>query len=177
MKKLVLTLFFVFAVLAAFAQDAYTLSAESTLMINGTSTIHDWEVTANAIEGTLKADGTDPKEIDFQVTVADIKSERGATMDKKTHNALKMESNPKVIFNLIEVKGGSSVMGTLSMAGKKQDVEIPAKVTSIEGNIKISGEYPIALQDWDIEPPTAMFGQVVVGDEVTVKFDLIFSRD
>jgi hypothetical protein len=34
----------------------------------------------------------------------------------------------------------------------------------------------IVLQDFTIEPAKAMFGQIIVGDEVTVNFDLIFSR-
>jgi polyisoprenoid-binding protein YceI len=32
----------------------------------------------------------------------------------------------------------------------------------------------IALEDFGIKPPTAMFGQIVVGDTVVVKFELIF---
>lgn len=176
MKKTILTLLLTFSVLTGFTQETYTLTDDSSLTIDGTSTIHDWTVTANTIEGALKADGTAPKEIDFQVTVADIKSERGATMDKKTHNALKIDANPKVIFTLTEVKNESTVIGTLHMAGKKKDVEIPAKIVASESSLKISGEYPITLQDWDIEPPTAMFGQVIVGDDVTVKFDLVFTK-
>ena len=177
MKKTLLTLFFVCTALICFAQDTYNLTSDSKLTIDGTSTIHDWTVTANTMEGTLKADGMAPREIDFQVTVADIKSERGATMDKKTHNALKFESNPRVTFTLKEVKNESSVVGTLSMAGKKKEVEIPAKIVASGSDLKISGEYPITLLDWDIEPPTAMFGQVIVGDDITVKFDLVFTKE
>lgn len=177
MSKFVIPIVLFLISVSIHAQDNYTLSAESKLTIEGTSTIHDWTVTANTMEGALKADGMAPREIDFQVTVADIKSERGATMDKKTHNALKFESNPKVIFTLKEVKNESSVVGTLSMAGKKKEVEIPAKIVASGGTLKISGEYPITLLDWDIEPPTAMFGQVIVGDDITVKFDLVFTKE
>lgn len=173
-----LLLLLVFCVsLSGVAQTNYLLGKESKLTIDGTSTIHDWTVTANTISGTLKAEGTVPKEIDFQVAVADIKSERGSTMDKKTHNALKMENHPEIVFTLKEVQSGSSVVGTLSMAGKKKEIEISTIIITSDNDLKISGEYPITLQDWDIEPPTAMFGQVIVGDDVTVKFDLIFEKE
>lgn len=170
-------LIFLFSIsLTGFAQATYTLSSDSKLTIDGTSTIHDWTVTANTLEGSLTAEGTAPKEIDFEVTVADIISERGATMDKKMHNALAKEDHPKVMFALTELKS-ESFLGTLTIAGVAQDVEIAANLQASDDVIKISGEYGIALKDFDIEPPTAMFGQVIVGDDVTVKFDLVFSNE
>lgn len=176
MKKNILTLFLASITLYGFSQDTYTLSSESTLTIDGTSTLHDWTVTANTMDGKLVAEGTAPKEIDFEVLVADIKSERGATMDKKTHNALKMEDHPKVTFKLKEVKGSSSVVGTLNIAGYEKEVEIKTEMTNANGQLKIKGEKPIKLQDYGMEPPSAMFGQIVVGDDVVVKFDLVFTK-
>ena len=176
MKKNILTLVLASITFVGFAQETYTLSSESTLTIDGTSTLHDWTVTANTMDGKLVAEGTAPKEIDFEVLVADIKSERGATMDKKTHNALKMEDHPKVTFKLKEVKGSSSMVGTLNIAGYEKEVEIETEMTNASGQLKIKGEKPIKLQDYDMEPPSAMFGQIVVGDDVVVKFDLVFTK-
>ena len=45
-----------------------------------------------------------------------------------------------------------------------------------EGNIQIAGKHKITLQDYNMEPPTAMFGTIVVGDDVTVNFDLVFAK-
>ncbi|MGI9550782.1 MAG: YceI family protein [Aurantibacter sp.] len=164
--------------LTGLAQETYTLSSDSKLTIDGTSTVHDWTVTANTVEGTLKAEGkgTAPKEIDFQVTVADIKSERGATMDKKMHNALGKDSHPKVMFTLKEVKDESTLVGTLTIGGNAQDVEIAGRLDISADKVMITGEHGIALKDFEIEPPTAMFGQVIVGNDVTVKFDLVFTK-
>ena len=163
--------------LIIYAQDSYTLSANSKLIIDGTSTVHDWTVTANTLEGSVKVEEGSPKEIDFHVTVADIKSERGATMDKKMHAALQKEPHPKVMFELQAVKNESVLVGTLSIAGKQQEVEIAGKIDVSDSHLKISGEHDIALKDYDIEPPTAMFGQVIVGDNVTVKFELVFEKE
>lgn len=176
MKKVLLTLFFASVAFVGFAQDTFNLSEESKLTIDGTSTVHDWTVTANTLEGSVKAEGNSPKEIDFQVAVADIMSERGATMDKKMHAALQKETHPKVMFALKEVKNESTLVGTLTIGGNSQDVEITGKIDASGEMIKISGEYGIALKDYEIEPPTAMFGQVIVGPDVTVKFDLVFTK-
>lgn len=158
------------------AQDTYTLSTDSKLTIDGTSTVHDWTVTANKMEGTVITEGNSPKEIDFNVVVADIISERGATMDKKMHAALGKDTSPKVIFNLKEVKNESTFIGTLTIAGSEKEVEIIGQMDTSGDTITITGEHGIALKDFNIEPPTAMFGQVIVGDDVTVKFDLIFKK-
>ena len=158
------------------AQDEYTLSDTSTLTINGTSTVHEWEVAANSVSATLIYDGTAPKEIDLEVAVDDIKSERGAAMDKKMHEALKKEAHPKVIFKLKEVKGTSTLVGSLNIAGAEKTVEIPVTMETASEGLKIKGQKKLVLQDYGMEPPTAMFGQIVVGDEVTVNFDLLFSK-
>jgi len=175
--KWVYTVLFLAGLSSALAQETYTLTADSKLTIDGTSTVHDWTVTANSMQGIVKVEGTSPKEIDFQVNVADIISERGATMDKKMHNALKKEEYPKVLFVLKEVKGQDSVSGTLTIAGNSNDVDIESKISNSGDVLKISGEKKIVLKDFEIEPPTAMFGQVIVGDDVTVKFDLVFKSD
>lgn len=174
--KILYTLLFIICGSVALAQDSYTLSDQSSLTIDGSSTIHDWTVTANTMSGSIKVEGTTPKEILFEVAVDNIKSERGPTMDNKMHAALKKEEHPKVIFNLSEIKNQSVLMGTLTIAGQEKMVEIPVKMSSSEGNLYFAGEQKITLQDYGIEPPTAMFGQIIVGDDVTVKFDLVFSK-
>jgi len=176
MKNVFLILFASCFTLVGFAQETFTLSADSKLTIDGTSTVHDWTVTANTMDGSVKTEENSPKEINFNVVVADIKSERGATMDKKMHAALGKDSSPKVIFDLKEVKNQSTLVGTLNIAGNEQDVEIKGKIDASEDRISISGEHGITLEDFNIEPPTAMFGQVIVGDKVIVKFDLIFKK-
>lgn len=176
MKTYFLLLFFGTSIFAM-GQTPYHLSEKSTLQIEGTSTVHDWTVTAHTLAGSLQTDDATLSGIDFQVAVADIKSERGATMDKKMHAALQKEKHPEVLFKLDEAQKGDVLHGTLRIAGQEQAVTIPITTEWAEGLITITGEYPIALKDFQIEPPTAMFGQVVVGDRVTVKFDLIFEKE
>lgn len=175
MKNLSVILFLAYG-FVALAQDTYSLSEQSAMNIDGTSTIHDWSVVANSMSGEVEAEGTTLKEIRFEVDVENIKSERGPTMDNKIYAALKKEEYPKVIFNLSKVKGQSVLEGALTIAGQEKTIEIPVKMSSSEGNIKLVGEQKITLQDYGIEPPTAMFGQIIVGDDVTVKFDLVFVK-
>lgn len=180
MKKALIFLFFSLAV-SGLAQETYTLSSESTLTINGSSTIHDWTVTANTIEGLLKATSSSVIEISFEVTVEDIKSERGAAMDKKMHEALRKTEHPKVIFSLKKAADLGSpqqpLSGVLSIAGVKKEVDVDAIVEQKDGKIHVSGAKPLKLADFDMEPPTAMFGSIVVGEDITVNFDLTFAKE
>ncbi|CAM4100952.1 YceI family protein [Zobellia roscoffensis] len=175
MKKAVFLVLLVSFTLVSQAQE-YTLADASKMTIAGSSTVHDWEVAANTLKATLVYDGTAPKQINLEVAIEDIKSERGAAMDKKMHEALKKEEHPKVTFKLTEVKNTSTLVGSLNIAGTEKTVEVPVTIEKVSEGLKISGQKKLTLQDYGMEPPTAMFGQIIVGDEVTVNFDLIFSK-
>lgn len=174
--KQYITLVFLLSSLLALSQKKYMLSENSKLEIDGSSTIHDWTVVAKIMKGTLETRKEKPTVVNLEVKVAGIKSERGAVMDKKTHNALKIETSPEVTFAMQKVDDTSIMQGVLSMAGKTKTIEVPTKIINTGKTIQITGSYPITLQDWDIEPPSAMFGQIVVGNDVTVRFDLVFSE-
>lgn len=181
MKNLLFTLFVVFGINLGLSQENYMLSPESVLTVDGTSTLHDWMVTANTFSGSLNIDAQVFKEISFEADVAGIKSTRGATMDKKTHNALKKEEHPKVMFSATDVTfsegDNQSISGKLNVAGVEKDVVITASIKNSSGNIQLTGNYKITLQEYNMEPPTAMFGSIVVGDDVTVNFDLVFAKE
>ena len=163
----------------AMAQE-YTLSETSAMTIDGSSSLHDWTVTANTMEGTITENDDNISGVEFSVAVADIISDRAAAMDKKMHEALKKEEHPKVTFTVdgadAAVGENQELMGTLNIAGVEQEVKVPATISQEEGGLRVKGEQIIALKDFDIKPPTAMFGTIVVGDDVTVKFDLLFNK-
>ncbi len=175
MKKAAL-LYFFFVTIFSIAQDTYVLSTASNLQIVGTSSIHDWMVTAEMIEGSLKLTNGVPETIKFQVSAIDLKSERGATMDNKMHHALKAEEHPQITFELTEIKNSNTLLGIMVIAGVSKPVSVKVAMNIEKNSFSIIGEQPINLLDFEIEPPTAMFGQIIVGDVVTVKFDLVFEK-
>lgn len=158
------------------AQDTYKLNDKSAMAISGTSTVHDWTVTANQMEGTLEMKANAISQIGLTVPVENIKSERGPAMDKKMYAALKKDEFPSVSFQLQEIKGTTVLTGMLQIAGTEKSVQIVAEINPTSDAISIKGEKKLVLQDFGMEPPTAMFGQIVVGDEVTVRFDLVFTK-
>ncbi|MGB7395235.1 MAG: YceI family protein [Pricia sp.] len=178
MKKFILLATLLIATIAS-AQKNYTLSDTSTLAIDGSSTLHDWTVTANSMEGSI-AQKEDGSMVDFSVLVEDIEGDRAEAMNSKMHDALKKEAHPKVSVSVsgldTSASGKQDLKATLTIAGVEKETTIPATVSQKNGQLQIAGEKKIVLQDYDIEPPTAMFGTIVVGDEVTVRFDLMFEN-
>ncbi|MCP4977463.1 MAG: YceI family protein [Maribacter sp.] len=181
MRNLIVAILVVFCFSFGWTQENYSLSDESSLTVDGTSTLHDWTVTANTCSGSLVVEANVFKEISFDVEVASVISTRGATMDKKTHNALKKEEHPKVMFSATDITfsegDNQSISGKMNVAGVEKDVSISASVNNSESSVQITGNYKITLQDYNMDPPTAMFGTIVVGDDVTVNFDLVFAKN
>ena len=171
------SIFFVCIGCMAIAQESYTISPESVLTITGTSTVHDWEVTANAIQGSIIANEKVISDLDIEVPVIEIKSERGAAMDDKMHVALKSEQHPMVFFKFKELGQKGALHGILMIAGVEQEIEVAGKFDASKDRIGVSGTHEIELAAFGMEPPTAMFGQIVVGDTVSVRFDLIFLKE
>lgn len=177
MRNKLSLLFVLFALFIGTSQETYKLSEESVLTISGTSTLHDWTVTANSMQGSLSY-GDEIVGVELKVVASEIKSERGAAMDKKMHGALKSDEHPEIVFNFEDVTSsdGVGINGRLTIAGVGQEVELHSNITALENGYRIQGEHPITLKDFGMEPPTAMFGQIVVGDKVTVNYDLVFVK-
>lgn len=180
MRNTILLFLVLVHTMVAVAQENYALTDKGGITVDGSSTLHDWTVTANSYSGGLELDEKVLNSISLEVDVVGILSTRGATMDKKTHNALKLEAFPKINFEAKDIAfsegDGQALPGTLNIAGVEKEVVIEANIQKLEGGIQITGTYAITLQDFNIEPPTAMFGSIVVGDDVTVNFDLVFGK-
>lgn len=173
MRTLILVLFLCFGG-KGFAQDSFTTAAESVLTIAGTSTVHDWEVVAQSIKGSLSSTEETISDLRIDVAVAEIKSERGPTMDNKMYSALKSEAHPTITFYAEEFNTNGYIKGILSVAGIEKEIEVQIELGKNDDMIRVSGAYSLLFEDYDMKPPTAMFGQIVVGETVRIKFDLIF---
>lgn len=169
---------------------------ETAMTVTGSSTLHGWTSVVNTVNGSVEIGekmlkkgkakkGDIIANVNIAVPVLSIISPRGSTMDKKTYNALKSEENPEITFVLNDNKVSSiagdtlhiNASGNLTIAGKTLAVEFPVKGKIISSDkMSFSGAYKLNMVDYDMEPPSAMFGQIVTGEEVEIKFVLIVSK-
>jgi len=177
------------------ATDNFKLLEKSTMQITGTSTIHDWECDVKDIQSSvtfdanaLKADTmSNPVEsLSLTIPVKSIESGKGG-MDSKIHGALKEKKHPNVTFKLSKAEladNASStdnfklnIAGTLNIAGVSRDVNFPVegKLQS-DGTYEFTGQYKMDMTDYKIDPPSAIFGTIKSGKEVTVSFDVFLGQ-
>jgi hypothetical protein len=198
-KTLLIFGFLFYVVFYVNAQVEFKIGDESTMTVTGTSTIHDWTSKVNEINGTylfkeniqdkkLPRSGSIVEQVILEVPVKSIESPRGATMDNKTYNALKSEEHPNITFEVTDDKienianpdTGSfqlDVTGNLTIAGFTKEVSLVLDGQKIGLNtLKFKGSFPIDMVTYEVVPPTAMFGQIKTGKDVTIDFELTLVR-
>ena len=152
--KISLAVLLLCVVWGGYAQESYVLSDKSSLKIEGISTLHDWVVTAHSLKGNIQVLEAQPTSLRVVVDAPQIKSERGATMDKKMHAALKVDEHPEISFQLEniqkqEASGMFVLKGTLSIAGVSQKLDIISEVKQVGRAYTLKGSKEIKLQDFD----------------------------
>ena len=154
-------------------------ASKSKIEILGTSSLHDWESTAEqfTISGTIGSSVI--SDLNVEVQVSSIESGK-SIMDDKTQEALKSKKFPKIIFKANELDltdGKVSGPGTLTIAGESRPFQIEAKaLNQSNNNLLIKGEAKLKMSDYGVDPPTAMFGTLTTGDEVTIQYEILLTN-
>ncbi len=157
----------------------------SKIWIDGTSnnTPH-WTVYATVFEGsvTLSAKGdnahAEVEAVTLTVPTKMIKSKKSGIMDRVMYDALDVNTHSEVTYTLTSVSGleVTSAMsatltahGELTLGGQTNEVSIPVEATlRDDGMVVFKGSHTLVLKDYGLKPPTAMFGSLRTGPEVTV---------
>ncbi|MEP6991147.1 MAG: YceI family protein [bacterium] len=170
--------------------ELLSLQSQSKLWVEGGSTIRAWTCKADDINATVEASGTNSVALlitgdktvrTVNVTIPSEKLECGnGTMNDHMKKALKVKEFPTIAFTLAtydlthSAAGVSgTLIGTLSLGGVKKSVAIAATGTEENGALRVLGSYDLKMTDYDLTPPSLMFGRIKVRENVTVKFDLI----
>jgi len=179
MKKILLfSLTVVFSI--TLSAQKYVVSPTSEVSVVGTSSLHDWESKVEDVKGSATftiEDGvvTAIPEMDITIKAESIESGK-SKMNSLTYEALKTDNFPNILFTLSEVKEitGNKVIvsGDLMIAGVKRKVSVQGIMDSEGKMITITGAKKIDMTEFDIEPPTAMFGAITVGKDVNILFTL-----
>ncbi|SHG36406.1 Polyisoprenoid-binding protein YceI [Fodinibius roseus] len=174
----------------------YTIDKSSTMVINGTSNIKDWKAEVEEMNAKisltpslLEQDSMASPVSQFSLTipVKEIESGKGG-MNRKIYGALKEEDHPEIMFNLISAALADTVQsaelftlkveGNLSVAGTVNEVSFPVKGTRVgEDNYRFEGTYGINMKDYDVDPPSAIFGTIKSREEVEIKFNILLTAN
>lgn len=172
-------------ILVLLASVSFKPSAElSSIHIEGTSTLHDWVITVEDIKASgIISDNNNAYEsvgLSFTFPVKGLESGKSA-MNSNTCNALNEGKYPNITMKNIELNKESgnryNVLGDLTIAGTTKKVNLKADLKSTENNrVLASGTYKMKMTDFNVEPPEVMWGTITTGDDITIKFNIIFTN-
>lgn len=188
MKILTIILIGLITSISGNAQSVYKLdNTTSNVIVEGTSSLHDWEAKAESVKATFTATLNDTaiieniSELIFTVDVESIESGKGM-MNGKIYSAFDSDKHPQIVFTLTkinEIKQDSVfATGVLAMAGKENTIDLVVTY-KIQGDlsIKLAGSKSLLMTDFGMKPPKAMLGTLKTGDEVELVFDVVFTKN
>ncbi|MEI8084775.1 MAG: YceI family protein [Paludibacter sp.] len=179
-----LTMLFVSTIFITTALQAQSLKINphtSTMVILGTTNVHNFETNVTQIAGELVLNASKQvQSFNLSVPVKSIKSKE-KLMDTKTYEAFDADKNPNISFKLTEATGfkvtgpdvEATVTGNLTMAGATKKISFKAIGKSSKAGVyEFKGSIPLKMTDYKMKPPTAMMGMMKVGDAITLKYDV-----
>lgn len=172
--------------ITAKAQTYMLVESNSSVIVEGTSTLHDWEEKAEKLSGTAQmvVEGNklvEIKQLTFIVDVEGLKSEHSG-MDNNTYKALDSKTYPNITYKLTKInstkpgKNGIVLSTTGKLTIKETTKTINMDVDVMEGSVVFAGETTFNMSDYGVEPPTALMGTIKTGDEITIKFKVKYVK-
>lgn len=168
-----------------FGQVVYNPAAESEMVIKGSSSLHDWESQSGQINGqlTLEKESTnqlqDIQKMKLSIPVKSFESGKDG-LDKNMYEALSAEEHPTITFRMTGFTKlddrRAKATGDLTVAGQTRQITVTGNYNLKNGQLTIRGNKTIDMTNYDIEPPTFLLGAFSVDEEVTVAYELKFSK-
>lgn len=172
-----------------------TLESGHEMVIDGTSNIRDWDASAKTIKPTFVMKEFDMNNLsslsaehfetlELSIPVNDIEAGSGK-LTSNIHKYLKGKDHPNITFNLtsidsVTVNGNSATInasGVINAAGIDNETSMTVNATFENGSVTFSGTQPLLMTDFNIDPPTALFGTIRAKDEIDIIYSLTFSSD
>ena len=155
-----------------FANAQKISQKSSSIIVSGTSPMHDWEMNGSAATFSGTVNGNAIQNATFSMPVKNLKSKKGKTMDNKAYEALKSAKSPNISFSATSISvGKSNVSGKLTIAGVSKTVSFPVNVAKKGNSYVIDGTETLKLSDFGMERPGFM--GIKTGDVITVKVNVV----
>jgi polyisoprenoid-binding protein YceI len=169
---------------------AVSMRLSGTLNLFGTSTLHDWSMTAKQLQGSAQFNLTDKGELasvtalNFVLPVHNLKGEK-ESMNDNAYDALKADDYKNITFVMtsskIDNKGSGKYAihanGNLTIAGVTRAIvmEVAAQVNA-DGTVARSGTQALKMSDYNVERPSFMFGAMKTGNDLKLSYSLLFTK-
>lgn len=169
--------------------ELLALQPESKLWVDGKSSIKSFTCSAGDVSAVIDATPNGITKVAagekgvraLRITVPADKLECGnGTMNEHMRKAIKLKDNPIIEFTMsgYDVSKAAdgvtgTLTGTLKLGGVTKTIAVPAAARSEGSALHVTGAYELKMSDFDLTPPSLMFGRIKVRDDLSVKFDLL----
>lgn len=181
----------------SYAQDAdtgmqLTLEDGHEMVIDGTSNIRDWDAEVKTVNANFVMNQFDMSNLssltadhfetlELSIPVDDIESGSGK-LTSNMHKYLKEKDHPMITFNLtdidsVTINGNVATItanGIVNAAGVDHETTMTVDATFEDGKVTFSGTQPLLMTDFNIDPPTALFGTIRARDEIDIIYSMTF---
>lgn len=168
------------------------LGLDSRLWVDGTSSVRDFTCEAGVVAATFRANPVDDplalgtlgeavERMSLQIPAPEMDCNND-TMNDHMWKALKAEDHPQIRFELTDYRvtgqsGDTATLelpGELTLAGVTRPHSITAQaVPQADGSLRVLGSSQFEMTEFDVKPPSLMFGLMKVHPPVTVHWDLV----
>lgn len=115
--------------------------------------------------------------------VSDLKS-TNSELDKNAYKALKSSKFKNISYILssstLTIENGGYLLksfGKLTVAGVTKSINMNVHlVINSDGNIICSGSYAFNMSEYNVKPPSFMFGAMKTGNAVTLDFKVVYKK-
>jgi hypothetical protein len=179
-------LFFLGGTKKIIAQQSYT-SNSIKIKVEGGSNIHNWEM--EALQGnssgvfSITSNGVNGlSSLSFSMPAESLKSE-SKIMDKNTYKAIFTDKYPTISFTSISanVKQNTNNTSTISVKGKMTISGVTKEVWLVglctlnsDKTLSVAGTYKFKMTEYNVTPPSIMFGSIVVTDDLLIRFNILY---
>ncbi len=171
-------------------QNRYAVKSHE-IAIDGTSNVMSWSAEVEQVSGHFDIaieDGkiTSIENVRIRVDTRSIEGSEGRRMNDKIYESLETGDHPFInyelrdILSLYENPGTARITsrGVLTVAGVSRVIELePVGRVLRNGDIEFTGTQTIDMTDYNIDPPTAMFGVLRTGKEVELSYRVVVSPE
>ena len=185
----VLAISLLFLVFTHSYSQEFTLDKDFEISIQGTSTLHDWEMSCNEATGSAdfsiknnKIKGV--RSLTLEIKSTSLKSGK-ESMDENAYKALKTDSYNAILFSLQKTTSVKALErnifrinfeGTLTVAGESRPVSSSVKCTASTDRVQCEGSFNLQMTDFKIDPPTALFGSIETDNNISVFYNTTYVR-
>ena len=175
------------ALVSTLATNAQNIRKNTAFIIkvSGSSNVHDW--TMEAKNGSIEANLNLASNVSYlagiqslslTVPVKNLKSE-SSLMDSRAQDALKADKYPEITFKLLTATPTSNsanksvfkVTGQLTICGVTRQIDMVAtSQKAADGSVIITGQQKLKMTQFNVRPPSFMFGAMKVTDDLTIDY-------